>query len=545
MTEASDHRPAARRALFAAAAVGITGAVVAPSAGSVGDVGVDDLAADAHGLIASKIATAQKGAPGGVATLDASGIVPRAQRYVPAVVGETDRTSELQELLNADGARYHRIQLDEGVYVAEGLRLGHMCTLEGAAGGTTRFEAIDQRWGAVTLRRPEGSRSMQPIVTLDGAGAALRNVTLYSGPTTATAIEVSGFESELDSIRMISGDGIALDVALANNPRWRSIYIDNHGSAELPAMRIRSSPVGVSTTNNVSIYDLTIERSANVALEVGPDAVVEWLRFYGLHVENPLDGRGQQYLGNTDPLIHFGNVRRVDVIGGMLYGGPGAIIRHDQPSELPYGGGGIKLTNVTLLGADESTSSNANRGLRSASPILVELARGDDFSAVNCSFLRYTDAAVAVGPDYGEKVVLDASNTVAGTELADARTARRVLAGQVTAGRLRGDAGQPTVAAARDAGVIAPELDPASADSAGTVSFGTGAATAAGPLVRIAFAEPFARRPIVTVSATNAASAALALYADASETELTVYAANRPRPGQPDGAFSVNWIALG
>ncbi|NQX11388.1 hypothetical protein HQQ80_07115 [Microbacteriaceae bacterium VKM Ac-2855] len=545
MPAANEPSAAARRTLLAAAAAAVTGAVVAPAAGSVGDVRIDDLGPDVQSLIGSKVAGSEKGAVDGVAALDGAGRVPRDQLYFAARVGETNSTSAIQALLDADESRYHRVQLDEGEYVAEGLRIPTMCSLEGAAGGTSRFESLEQRWGGVTIRRPSGSTSTDPIIAVDGAGAGVRNLTLYSGATSATALEVSGFESDLDSIRIISGEGIGLDVALANNPRWRFIYVDNHGSDTLPAVRIRSSPVGVSTTNNVSIYDLTIERSANTALEIGPDALVEWLRFYGLHIENPRDGRGEAYAGNIAPLITVGNARRIDVLGGMLFGGPGPIIRHDQRDQPDYGSGGIKLTNVTLLGSDDSPGTDANRGPRAATPVLVELARGDDFSAENCAFLRYTEAAVSVAAAYGSALALGTSNTFSGAVAADARASSTVLTSHghhLVDGQLRIGGGEPSV---QPGGVNAVKLGAAAADSAGKVFFGTGTTTAAGVLFTVEFAQPFERAPIVTVSAANAEAAALGLYADAGETALTVYALNRPAPGRPDGSFAVNYIAIG
>jgi hypothetical protein len=67
--------------------------------------------------------------------------------------------------------------------------------------------------------------------------------------------------------------------------------------------------------------------------------------------------------------------------------------------------------------------------------------------------------------------------------------------------------GAPVAAAGADAGASppAPVVATGSTDGRGGITFGTGTTPAAGDLVAVTFASPYASKPVVTVNAANAA----------------------------------------
>ena len=235
-------------------------------------------------------------------------------------VGETNHTSMLREWISDLHLGLDRGELRPGIYNISHLEIPSLVTLSGLGGRTTLYGAnsdrapedkIDSLWGSVTIRRLIDSDPSKPLIHLKGPGSALSNLTLDANGSAGTSLYSEAFEGSVEHVRIINGRGLGWDIAKANNGHMQNILVDSHGSATIPAVRIRSViGAGSAThTNAQRIGQLTIERSKNTALQIGDygtsTAAVEWLQLPNFHVEAPDDGGG---IFNVDPLIKIINV---------------------------------------------------------------------------------------------------------------------------------------------------------------------------------------------------------------------------------------------
>lgn len=470
---------------------------------------------------------------------------------VRIAVGETNRTSELQEWIADLHAGRDRGSLRPGVYVAEGLVLPSLTTLSGAGGGMARFganddraegEKIDRLWGAVTIRRPSGSTSSAPMVHLKGPGASLRGVTLDANGSAATSLLSESFEGSILDVRMIAGAGIAWDVLKANNGLMRNILVDNHGSATLPAVRIRSVPgAGNAAHTNAQLIDLlTIERSVNTALQVGElgtaTEAVEWLMLRNLHVEAPDDNSASP--GNMGPLIRLLNVKGVSFFDPLIYGGPGYLIEQDQDRVVALDPGGVRIVGGTLIGQETDN----------ASQFLVHLIRGDNFATLGTKFVRYNNYALKVESTFGSRTYFDTTCKfdISTQAVSDGRAQSSTLVthghGEVR-GHVVSRGRVPTVVAGGGvAGLVSSDCD----DSSGRVYFGTTASPAAGGQFEVKFAEPFSgRAPVVTLTPATAAAAALRWHVTSTTTGFVARTDAPPPAGLAAGAVGVSYSVVG
>ena len=465
-------------------------------------------------------------------------------------VGETNRTSELQEWVADLHAGRDRGSLRPGVYVAEGLVLPSLTTLSGAGGGMARFganddraegEKIDRLWGAVTIRRPSGSTSSAPMVHLKGPGASLRGVTLDANGSAATSLLSESFEGSILDVRMIAGAGIAWDVLKANNGLMRNILVDNHGSATLPAVRIRSVPgAGNAAHTNAQLIDLlTIERSVNTALQVGElgtaTEAVEWLMLRNLHVEAPDDNSSAP--GNAGPLIRLLNVKGVSFFDPLIYGGPGYLIEQDQDRTVALDPGGVRIVGGILIGQETDN----------ASPFLVHLIRGDNFAALGAKFTRYNNHAFEVESTFGRRVWVDTARVdIEDQAILDRRTARsvyRTFGNAEIRGHVVSRGRVPTVVAGGGvAGLVSSDCD----DSSGRIYFGTTGSPAAGGQFEVKFAEPFSgRAPVVTLTPATAAAAALRWHVTSTTAGFVARTDAPPPANLAAGAVGMSYSVVG
>lgn len=507
-----------RRALFAG------GTVLAVSALSAPVAEADDY-----------IPVSQKGAAEGVAALDASKLVPVDQ--VPfdaaagpiAYVGETNSTSYLQAKIAQAGASHDVVRLRPGVYVCEGLSLPGRTTLDGWAGDGARYGGGGSdvfEYGGVQLRRPAGSTSTQPVMSVMGGGAMLRGVTIDGNGSSGTDLYTEAFEANIVSVRVIRVAGTGFEVAKADNGVMRDIWIDNCGTDTLPAVLIHSvtGTGSAGNTNNHDIYNLHIERAAETALQIGNKGAnasqVQWLRFYGLHVESPDDGVATP--GNTAPLIKVHNVQGIDFIAPMLYGGPGYILEHDQDNLNAPDPGGIRLTGGAVLGQETWGSSQS----------LFHLLNGDSFTLHGTALTRYTGYAATVEATYGTRVWIDPSRADIDFQVVNDLRANRkpfsVHGDQLVRGHLTTTGSVPGIIAS---GAHVASRTVTGDDTRGTVEFSTSANPLSGNQVEVSFARSFASPPIVTLTPMGAGAAQSLCHVGVAANKFIIRCANTPAAG--------------
>lgn len=108
------------------------------------------------------------------------------------------------------------------------------------------------------------------------------------------------------------------------------------------------------------------------------------------------------------------------------------------------------------------------------------------------------------------------------------------------AGRRRaGTTTKPTIAAGAAIGTSPTGVLVTGTDEHGTVAFTTGTSPTTGIVATLTFAQPYAATPHVLITAGDADSAAVKLYAVATTTVLTITAVVAPAAGAHKIAYSV------
>lgn len=395
-----------RRALLAgtAASAGFAAASLASSLNAAADDGND----------IGRVPSAERISGGGVTELGSDAELPLERVALASVVGrtafvgESNQTSYLQEMLDRAAETNDVVNLRPGTYVCEGLKLPAKTTLRAVAGDGARFGAAPpelHEYGGVQLRRPAGSSNAEPVVHLVGSGASLKGVTIDGADTPGTGLRTEGFEANVVGVRVIRVAGVGFEVVKANNGVMRDIWIDNCGAQAQPAVVISAvrGTGSAGETNNQEFHNLHIERPQGTALRIGGRGVgytaVQWLRFYGLHVEAPSHGADSS--SGRPALIQIWNVQGIEIIAPMIYGGPGVLLEHDQDVLEGPDAGGVRISGGVLLGQ--------GKGL--PTPTLICLSRGDAFWLNGTALSRYSGPAVTVGQEYGPQVHLAPSRT--------------------------------------------------------------------------------------------------------------------------------------
>ena len=461
-------------------------------------------------------------------------------------VSNTNYTSEIQALLNAARDENQIAGIPPGVYTISGLVIPERVTMQGWGGGMTRFGQTNFRYGSVYFRRMPGTT--ESMITVAGPGAGVENVLLDGRSMPGVALTMQGFESTLRTVRLLNVADTGLEVERTNNGRWYDVYVDNCGNETKPAVRIWSKPgVGhANETNTVDVYNLTIERSKNVGLNIAYDKDnqtgqwAEFVRITNLHMEAATDAGGVQ---NADPLIQIGNVRQVSFIDAFIYGGPGYLVEHNQTvtKEAGQGSGGIRFIGSTLLGADPNKPEGPSNSL-------VHLVRGNDFTITGGSGLhRYTGSAVHIEGTYGPNVHLGSSVSLAKDGIVDYRSDKTKLIQQgntVFMGQIRGSGDRPTTTT--HGGINAASTLPSSNGVVGKVFFGTtdNPPAAGNPIVTVNFTKPFETEPIITLQGIGAA-AKLGLYPAASTTGFQIRSSVPLPINQGATALQVNYTVIG
>lgn len=105
----------------------------------------------------------------------------------------------------------------------------------------------------------------------------------------------------------------------------------------------------------------------------------------------------------------------------------------------------------------------------------------------------------------------------------------------------------PTAAAGANAGTSPPSpIVNSGNDTRGSISFGTGSSPAAGAMVSVSFAQPYAAAPYVIAIPQNAATALLGLYITGnSTTGFVASLAAAPAAGQANTTYAFAFLCVG
>lgn len=474
--------------------------------------------------------------------------------------GTTDDSAAINAAITAATQNGRAVFFPAGDYRGENIIVPNYVHLVGATAAMARFgpaltPGTGTRRGAVRIYRLSAT-STNPLVVLQGAGSGLINIWLENTGAPGTALVQQGFETTVENVRCFNGTGIGIDVQKGNNNRWRDIYVDNFGSATLPAVKIwsKTGVGGANETNSFDIYGLTIERQANVALDIatGSDATenyAEFVRIVNLHIEAPSDGGG---VPNVDPLVRIGNVRSVEFVSPYIYGGAGPLFSHEYQATRGNPLGGIRFIGGFLLGRTAA--------LGSPPPYLGYLKAGNGVSFVGTTFDMCTTSALLIDNGYGNDVFFDDACIFMSripSVMVDNRTGvsyyrkRGFLTVEqdLTIMRHLIAGGGALTGSAVSSGTGTPALQNLTScnDRRGKVFFGSGAAPTAGQAVAIlTFAKPFATAPIAQVNPSNGAAAALgAFFASTTTTQMTIFCSGTIPASQAAGTYQVTYIVEG
>ncbi|ROQ39835.1 pectate lyase-like protein [Frondihabitans sp. PhB188] len=466
----------------------------------------------------------------------------------------TDDTVAFQAAIQAAHAKLGVVLIPSGHYIIDSLTIPTLVKIIGEGADSSRFTPSAR--GGVNLHHRE--RSVDPLLVIDGGAITVEFITLHGNGSRAPLIRVdNGFESRINRVRLFDVPGTAIQINRVNNNTWTDLFIDNCGSRDAAAMVVTTPDDPTKQTNTFTCYNLTIERAANVALDIAWDGhggnVVEFVRLPFLHVESPADEHSA-FPGNVDPLIRLGNVRQLELTDAFVYGGPAPLLVHRQNLTLTEPlSGGIRLIGGAFLGADARKTGGP-------SETLIQLERGDDFAVVGTRFARFERAAVTAGDAYGARVLIDPTSTApySKTLLADDRDSAdrptwiwpgRIRASEdVILGRhLRSDRAlsKPQLTPLPGAGTAPPSPTLNGTDTSGFLYFGTGTLTVRGGLVRVTYDKPFDVTPAVVITPTGSGAATRPFYVSPSRTHFDIGLAEVPPQGVTKTGFGFTYQVIG
>lgn len=469
--------------------------------------------------------------------------------------GRVDDTAAFQAAIDAAAAVRGSVGIPVGSYVIDSLRVPSLVKLHGLGGDISRYGSGTD--GGVNLRHRRAST--KPMLIIDGNGITLESLTLQGNGSSALLLDVvNGFESRLSRVQLANVNGTALLVERANNNTWDDLFVNLCGSATAAAVVVKSPASGKGQTNTFTCDNLTIEASANIALDVAygatPHYYAEFVRLDNLHVEtpdNPALSKAQRALGT----VRIGNVRHLELVSPIIYGGPGPLLVHEQKVTIKEAmAGGVRIIGGVLLGADTKKTT--------ASDHLVELRSGNDFALLGTRVGRFTGPALIAQHSYGPSIMIDPTtrNTV-GTKSVLIRDDRSTDArplwqwpgslaaeGDIAVGghltsATHGSA--PAISSLPGNGSTPPKPAVSGTDVAGRLEFGTGSGSVTGDQIRLTFATPFASAPTVTLLAGNGRSADSHPYAETSTTHVDIGVTDDLAEEQGAGSYVFGYQIVG
>lgn len=515
--------------------------------------------------------------------------------FTTSGVRSNDCTATIQAALNAAAGSFGVVELPPGIYPVQGLTIPNYVTLRGTSGGAARFGR--PFWpgylanGSTVLTRIDDAHS-GTLLTMAGVGAGVQDLVLDgaridgTSPNCDPALVDQSFESRISNVRIIAWPGIGLDVQYESNSKWSEIQISKCGLTTGPAMRIVSLPVGIGgtvPTNQLDIYDLSIEQPYGSGLDIGFDPTVdgsgnissntdmyyvEAVRLVNLHVEMQNSGAT-----NSLPGVRIGNVWHVDILNPSFNWGPTTAIYYDQMGMTPAVPTGTRhYQDPTHWGHVTVTSGNIRGGNGTGynADHLIECNRGDDFKILGTTIDRWLNnaGAIQLNSAFGRFFI---DPTVSSSDKAlptgnvmvnDQRTGTIAEQSQIiqpiqfnrdltAAGHLNGPpSGSALIGAWGEQGgrlgggaVQAPEAY----DSRGRIMWATGASTAAGTIISVTFRTAYARYPTVVITPMNPATAALGLSLAGAATAagFSVAVATACAANQPAQTYGFYYTVIG
>lgn len=370
-------------------------------------------------LAASSIATVSlAGAPSASGAENAEVAGALASRGTRSVldyvrVGETNQTSYLQSLVNDAAAGLGRATIQPGIFPVENLVLPPFVTLEGEGGGTSRYGGPGNRRGSVVLQRVDDAHRGS-IVTIEGAGASLKNITINGLPGSGArtradpALVIRGAESTLDAVRVIEALGGAIDIQGGADARWRDVFVDRSGADGVAAVRIRSV-VGSSRsarTRNLDIDRLTIEQPRWVGLDIAygnsTGDYAEQINITRLHTELNSD------MVASVPMVRVGNVWHLSLLEPISNYGPGPWIEVNAMgapgADRNSYTGRVTVVGGTIIGATPTPEWSTQH--------LVRLISGRQISFIGTRFERVRAEPVRIEASFAGKLTVDEACSV-------------------------------------------------------------------------------------------------------------------------------------
>jgi hypothetical protein len=430
-----------------------------------------------------------------------------------AFIAANDSAAQVNGTVVVPGSPTPYIVDDLRITNHKGRWIGVGSGIMGSADGIKTTKA-----GAV-LKRPPGSA--RPLLSIVANGISVENVFLDGSGGSGTGLHIDrGFEVKLESIFIENVKGIGIDIQGSCNTVYNAVFVNNCGTAALPAVRVAIGPTAGVSVNTLDFIGLTIEQCPGPYLDIGVDSMdnyPEFLRITSLHVE--LDNRFLGLTANVGPLVRIGNARSVCFINPFIVGGPGPLIQYNRTQDaLGDVLGGLQIIGGTLLGREDA---------QNIPETLVDLLAGDGFVMVGTRVDSVSGQAVKIAADFGPDVELSAisSNRVP----ALASDARDMM---------------PAVGPGAQAGVAPPPptAGAGATDERGAIFFGTGALPAAGEMIKVTFKKPYDHVPVVHLTPGNAATAALGVAFVA--TTASGFSASVPTPSapfEPGNRFVMNY----
>lgn len=496
--------------------------------------------------------------------------------------GRTDDTASIQAAIAWAGDRSAMVAFAPGIYAVSSLTVSRQVRLVGLGAGMTRYSKSGHVGGVVIV--PVDPAATGPLVTIDaaGTGVELKDIVLdgYNPITNSkssvdvtawparTGLEVAGgIEVRLKSVRVFRFRGTGIHVTQLNNSRWSDVFVDNCGSATLPAFVLSSPASGVS--NFLDFDGLTIERSGNTALAIaaGTSATTDFVSsvtFTGLHIEANTDSVVSVL--NTRPLVDLGNVRDVTFVAPHLLGAPVPLIDYYQRSAVnttragdPGGDAGDQLGGVRILGGQLQQHGGGDPALR----VGTIRARGNGrfLSVVGVKFSSLVSPGVVLDPTFQFDAFVDGCSFRGGggaaqptvvdrrPAVAAAYTPRSVFGDTVVEGgrlRTRPGAGRPATTLTTAASAKAAWVDQATpgTDLAGSarVTVQRGSTTT---LATVRFGATYRAAPVVTLTPQNAATATAGLYVVPAKDGSGFTVRSTRSLGASAGALAFGYLVVG
>jgi hypothetical protein len=378
------------------------------------------------------LTTAQLGAANGVAPLDEAkklpvANVPTDDGHAPASVRSlyirardraitssvsSDQSTAVQTAVNEAATAGARLVFQPGVYRVADIRLppyawvaglgsAHSLAQASANQQTVKFQPADKSKSVFRIGG-EGSKGDHAI--------RLEDFTIEAKSEAPFIHQHSGFEVTMSNLFLYASDPApALVIDAASNCRYIDIQIQGCGSQDWPALMFSSGghpwgPADGQMSNTNDFERLRVERCVGSAMSIGlgdnwNDSFAEFTRLITPHFERKASD-------TSTPLLRIGNIRSLDILAPMFYGGKGGAVSHEQSTDtstLHRGRGdgdwgGISLLGGTVIGNAAGSGTGSTQGVR--------LVNGNGFYSAGTKFIR-CDTAVRIEKEYGPDVSVD------------------------------------------------------------------------------------------------------------------------------------------